>query len=69
LGKSTLSNKYNPDVYSYTRELDRAKFLVLLNYGMVVDTGKLRGFEGRFIGCREGIVKIKTMQIYTALGC
>ena len=46
-GKSTLSDKYNPDVYSYTRELDRAEFLVLLNYDMIVDSGKLRGFEGR----------------------
>jgi len=31
-GKYTLLDKYNPDIYAYTRELNGKKFLVMLNF-------------------------------------
>jgi oligo-1,6-glucosidase len=37
-GKYTLLDKSNPDVYTYTRELDGKKFLVLLNFRSEVKT-------------------------------
>jgi oligo-1,6-glucosidase len=44
-GKYTLLDKSNPDVYSYTRELEGEKFLVLLNFKAKEATVSIPGID------------------------